>query len=84
MKGDDEGRRRKGQKKGERVPHGELGFKAKVYIGAEKEYRRQRNRLKAVKYPSPLPRYGQENSKDCFMSRLRFTLNTSELLAEEF
>ena len=33
MRGDDDSKKRKGQKKGFRVPVEELGFKAKVYYG---------------------------------------------------
>jgi hypothetical protein len=45
----DDSKKRKGQKRGERVPLEELGFKAKVYYGIETEYRRQRARNKAAK-----------------------------------
>ncbi len=33
MRGEEEGKKKKGQKRGEKVPFQELGFKAKVYYG---------------------------------------------------
>jgi hypothetical protein len=49
MKGEEELRKKRSQKRGSQVPMQELGFKAKVYLGVETEYTRRRVRYKVAK-----------------------------------